>query len=246
MSGGPPPGGLLGRFENIKEKKTSKRIVPCDAATAEYHRTDFLKPHHLPVESVDHVANYAPSSNVNETRFHKGFARRSRADIQPDAARLERELICEMAREDRVHASLQATHEHKARHTFNVLTGEGVGRECEFRQVGKRILNPHGRMEATYAEHGKDAQNRIRSSKHRFFEPPQAQVADHRAATLLNEGMTETKRQTAVIGYGTAMKSRTRAQSTGASDNYAHLRGMPSEPAWEAPRFGNRSQIILG
>lgn len=243
---GPPPGGILGRFENIKEKKSSKRIIPCQAATSEYHRTDFLKPQHLPVDRVDHIANYAPSSNVNETRFHKGFARRSRADIQPDAARLERELVCEMQREDRVHASIQATREHKERHTFNLLTGEGVGRECEFRQIGKRILNPHGCMEATFAEHGKDAQTRIRNSRHRFFEPLPGLPADHRAATLLNEGLTETKRQTATIGYGTAMKSRTRAQSTGASDNYAHLRGVPAEPDWEAPRFGNSSQIVLG
>jgi len=245
-SSAPSGGGILGRFDHVREKPSMKKIVACSAATPEYARSDFLKPCHLPVEVVDRVANYAPSCDINETRFHKGFARRHRSDIQPDAARLEREFANECAREERAQAAIQATRDYKERVTFNVLTGEGVGRECEFPQTGKRIVNPQGNMHATYAEHGRDATNRMRNSRHRYFEPVAAPASTHRTMTLLNEGLTETQRQNTILGYGNAMKRRTRTQSCGAADNYAHLRELPPEPAWEPPRFSNESRIVLG
>jgi len=238
--------GLLGRFENVRERKSAKRIISCDAATPEYLRADYLKPHHLPLHQVDQVANYAPTSNVNETKFHKGFQRRHKSDIQPDAARLEKELACDFAREDRAAAQVDVAKQHKEKYTFNLLTGEGVGRECEFRQVGKKILNPFGCMEVVYSEHSRDASNRMKASKHRYFEHPQPELSEHRARTIFNEGFTETERQSAILGYGTSGKRRTRTQSCGAPDNYAHLKGRPAEPQWERPVNGNRSQIILG
>jgi len=241
-----PTGGIMGRFENVRDKKTSKRTIQCAAATPSYITHDFLKPNHLPLEKVDLEANYAPTSNINETRFHKGFSRRHKSDIQQDAARMESELNREMAREERAQASVEATRRYKEQVTFNILSGEGVGRECEFRQVGKKIVNPFGCMEATFSEHARDASNRTKNSKHRFFEhgcpPPQ----EHRVRNIFNEGLVETKKESAIIGYGTSGTRRTRSQSCGAPDNYAHLRALPPEPEWEKGKFGNRSQIILG
>merc|ERR1719191_1792028 len=176
----PPGGGILGRFENVRERKSAKRIIQCSAATPAFTQHDYLKPQHLPVDRVDHEANYAPSSNINETKFHKGFQRRHKADIQPDAARLEAEIQREIARGQRAQDCVDAARQMKEKITFNILTGEGVGRECEFRQVGKKIVNPFGCMEATFAEHARDASNRIKNSKHRFFEYPSVLPANER------------------------------------------------------------------
>lgn len=240
----PPGGGLLGRFENVRQRTSQKRIVPCYAATAEYLRNDYLKPMHLPIDRVDAEVNYAASSSMNETKFHKGFQRRNKAEIQPDAERLEVERTREFVREERAQASLAATIAYKERHTFNILTGEGVGRESEFRQVGKKVMNPLGSMEAVFSEHAKEANVRTKNSKHRFYDP--APPKEERTAHLFNEGLRETVRETAVLGYGSSGNRRTRTQSCGAADNYAHLRELPPEPSFEPPHYGNRSQIILG
>jgi len=250
-------GGILGRFENVRQKKSNKKMIPCDAATSEYLRADYLKPCHLPVDRVDDELNFGASSNMHETRFHKGFHRRHQSDIQQDAARMEAELTKDYTRDHRAHASAQATMDYKERHTFNILTGEGMGRESEFRSVGKKILNPFGCMDAVYAEHNKDASNRIKNSKHRFFEYQEtqqdpsatmrAQVAQQeRARAIFNEGMTQTNRETVVLGYGNNGKRRTRLQSVGVADNFAHLSAVPPEPEYEAPRPRNASQILFG
>lgn len=243
-----PGGGILGRFENVRERKSAKKIVQCAAATPAFSQHDYLKPTHLPLDRVDHEANYCPTSNINETKFHKGFSRKNKADIQPDAARLEAEVMREIVREERAKASVAATIEAKEKVTFNILTGEGCGREMEFRQVGKKIVNPFGCMEATYGEHSKDASNRIKNSKHRFFEYPAAPSYDNygRQENIFKEGLVHTKRESAILGYGSAGMRRTRSQSTGTCDNFQHLRALPPEPSYEQQHNGNYSQIILG
>jgi len=237
--------GILGRFENVRTKKSAKKIITCDAATPEYMRTDFLKPQHLPVERVDEEANFAATSNMNETRFHKGFHRPHQADIQSDAARLEHETVREMAREERAAAQAEAARLHREKHTFNILTGEGSGRDCEFRHVGKKILNPYGNMQATFAEHDRDERTRIKNSKHRFFEYP-APEKDVRTSNLFNEGLHTTVKESAVLGFGKSGVSRTRVQSCGVADNFVHLRALPPDPNYEPPRHGNASQIVFG
>merc|ERR1712072_1226863 len=162
------------------------------------------------------------------------------ADIQQDAARLEVEVHREMAREARAQASIEATREHKAKHTFNIITGEGEGRECEFRQVGKKIVNPYGCMEAVYAEHARDGSNRMKSSKHRFFEHTAVPSHD-RSKNIFNEGLVHTKRETAILGYGNNGVRRVRSQSCGTSDNFAHLKALPPEPTYEANHNSNYS-----
>mmetsp|Transcript_63207 Transcript_63207/g.142810 ORF Transcript_63207/g.142810 Transcript_63207/m.142810 type:complete len:251 (+) Transcript_63207:2-754(+) len=239
-------GGILGRFENVTTKRSAKRIIPCDAATSEYLRNDFLKPQHLPVDRIDQDVNYVARSDSNATKFHRGFHRRHKSDIQPDAARLEVELHRDLVREERARSSVEATKVIRDRHTFNILTGEGVGRECEFRQVGKKIVNPFGCMEATFTDHNKEATNRIRNSKHRYFECGGPQPKPERTHNIFNEGLRETVRESAVIGYGSSGNRRVRSQSCGASDNYSHLMRLPPEPQYETPHHGNRSQIILG
>eukprot|EP00928_Gymnodinium_smaydae_P096002 TRINITY_DN837_c0_g1_i1.p1 TRINITY_DN837_c0_g1~~TRINITY_DN837_c0_g1_i1.p1 ORF type:complete len:246 (+),score=40.96 TRINITY_DN837_c0_g1_i1:129-866(+) len=245
MEGEPQAGGLLGRFENVQTRRSCKRIIPCDAATPMYLMNDYLKPQHLPIDRVDQEANYHAASNLNETRFHRGFHRRHKSDIMPDAARLEQEVMRDFAREERARQSVEATREHKARHTYNILTGEGVGRETEFRPVGKKIVNPFGCMEAVFSEHSKDATNRIKNSKHRFFDHA-AEPKFVRQKNLFEEGLTQTTRETAILGYGNNGVRRTRCQSVGAYDNYAHTKGGHGEPDWEQPHYGNRSQIVFG
>lgn len=238
-------GGILGRFENVRTKKSTKRLIECDAGTPEYVRNDFLKPQHLPLDTVDQEINYSTTCNINETRFHKGFQRRHKADIQPDAARLELELTRAITREERAQASVEATIKFKEDNTFNILTGKGTGREGEFRQLGKKIINPAGCMESAYAEHTRDASHRIKNSKHRFFEHPAPQN-DERSRKLYNEGLSENARETAILGYGASISRRTRSQSCGTADNYAHLRALPPEPCFEQPHDKNRSRIVFG
>lgn len=238
-------GGILGRFENVRQQKSAKKIIACDAATPEYCRNDFLKPKHLPIESVDEEANFVASSNINETRFHKGFHRRHRSDIQSDAARLETEAAREIVREERNYAQAEAARQFREKHTFNIITGEGTGRECEFRHVGKKIVNPFGCMEAVFSEHQRDASNRLKNSKHRFFEYP-APPSEERATSIFNEGLKESTRETAILGYGRNGTRRTRGLSCGVADNYVHLRALPPDPEYEPPRPRNASQIVFG
>lgn len=131
------------------------------------------------------------------------------------------------------------------RHTFNIITGEGVGRESEFREIGKKVLNPTGAMHEIFPEHSKQATNRMRGGKHRFFEHP-GPANEGRAGNLFNEGLTHTVRENAIIGYGRGGVSRTRSQSVGVYDNAAHTRHIPERQPYEPPHYGNRSQILLG
>merc|ERR1712232_148769 len=229
----------------VRTKKSCKRIISCDAATPAYLSNDFLKPQHLPIDRIDQELNYHATSNMNDTRFHRGFHRRHKADIQQDAARMEVEVHREMAREARAQASIEATREHKAKHTFNILTGEGDGRECEFRQIGKKVVNPYGCMEGVFGEHAKDSTNRLKNSKHRFFQHD-AVPKFERMKNQFDEGLVTTKRETAILGYGSSGVSRSRTRSVGAPDNFSHTRGPHKEADWEAPHYGNRSQIIFG
>merc|ERR1712125_114387 len=120
--------------------------------------------------------------------------------------------------------------------TFNILTGEGEGRECEFRRIG---------MKAVFGEHAKDSTNRIKNSQHRFFQHD-AQPKFERMKNQFEEGLVTTKRETAILGYGSSGVSRSRTRSVGAADNFSHTKGPHKEPDWETPHYGNRSQIILG
>lgn len=227
----PPAGGLLGRFENMRERPSRKKIVTCDAATPEYLRHDFLKvangrPRTSANINVSHSYNYHPSSDLQETKFHRGFQRRAKADIQSDAARLDRELAQQWAREERDRAAIQIAKEMKNRCTFNILTGEGVGRECEYQPVGKRIVNPFGCMEAVFAEHARDTSNRTRQSGHRFFEVPAGSPGDPRSLRLYNDGLSNAQRQVAIIGSpASRLPARLRGASVGVADNFAHSQG---------------------
>jgi len=240
-----PSGGLLGRWENVTQKHSCKKMVPCEAATSEFQRRDYLKPQHMPASHVDGMANYAPVPDINQTRFHRGFQRRHQADIQQDAARLEYEVQKEMIRDFRNEQQVTHAKDMQYKSTFNIVTGEGHGRDQEFRQLGKKIINPFGSMQAVFAEHDKDLQNRVRASKHRFFDYPPTSTADPRMHNLVNEGLTETKRQTMIIGYGLG-NPRSKSDSRGVPDNYSHLRSGVKEPDFEKPRHGNHSQIVFG
>merc|ERR1719265_331190 len=101
------PGGLMARWDNMVTKHSAKKMIPCDAATSEFQRRDYLKPQHLPASHVDGQANYAPTPDINQTRFHRGFQRRHYSDIQQDAARLEYEAEKEYRRELNAHIQVE-------------------------------------------------------------------------------------------------------------------------------------------
>lgn len=237
-------GGLLGRWNHLTVAQSSKRIVDCEAAKSEYSKCDFLKPCNFPSGQVSAQLNYLPSSNLRETRFHRGFQRRMKCDIAPDAPRLAREADLEARRDSLMQLSVDVTKDMKENVTFNVLTGEGVGRESEFRKTGKRILNPTGGMETIFMEHDKDSLNRQRNSKHRFFEYP-APEKPPRTANLVQEGLFDTERASMIIGYGDGAP-RCKYPSYGVPDNYAHLRGNARPAQWEQTVHKNKSQIVFG
>lgn len=242
----PPGGGLLGRFENVRQRPSAKRIIQCDAATPEYMRCEYLKPYHGH-SSASSTGNYHPTSDMQETKFHRGFQRRNKAAIQPDAARMERELAQQWARDRRDQEAIEIAKALKERVTFNVLTGEGVGRESEYRPVGKRIVNPFGCMEAVFAEHARDTSNRTRQSRHRFFEVPAGHPADTRALALYNDGLTETRREASILGTPAAgLPARARTASLGVADNFAHFRGRTPTSTCEALPYSSRSQSTFG
>lgn len=237
-------GGLLGRWNNLSAAQSSKRIVDCAASRCEYSSWDFLKPTNLPSGQVSAACNYLPSSNLRETRFHRGFQRRMQCDIASDAPRLAREAELEAQREELQAISAAVTMDMKEKVTFNLLTGEGVGRESEWRKTGKKILNPAGVMETIFMEHDKDTRNRQRSSKHRIFEDPTPEKPA-RTVNLVREGLVATDRQSMIIGYGDGAP-RSKHPSYGVPDNYAHLRGGAGPPEWEKVKDKNKSQIIFG
>lgn len=240
-----PSGGLLGRWENVVTKHSAKKMIPCDAATSEFQRRDYLKPQHLPASHIDGQANYAPAPDMNQTRFHRGFQRRHASDIQQDADRLEYQAQKELRRDMNALRQTRSATDLHDRATFNILTGEGNGRDQEFRQLGKKIINPFGSMSAVFDEHHRDMTNRVRNSKHRYFEYPALQTQPPRELTLFKEGFTGTRRQTTVLGYGHAVP-RQKTESLGVSDNFTHLRTLPPEPRYEAPVDNNISQIVFG
>jgi len=235
-------GGLLARWEHVKVPPSSKRMVDCAAARPEYSRHEYLQQR----DTADvQATNYQAGPNIQETRFHRGFHRRHQSDIRQDAARLEMEQVREQRRDDRARQQVGAAVEYRDKVSFNPLTGEGIGRENEFRQVGKKVLNASGSMPRTFQEHHRDQRNRMIQSKHRFYEYPPPPVSGARAGTLASEGFTSTTKESTVLGYGNG-NPRTKLPSSGTYDNFAHLqrkdRGVQYEPVVDR----NRSQIIFG
>jgi hypothetical protein len=155
----------------------------------------------------------------------------------------------ELRRDERAHFQQTWAKEMQQKKTFNILTGEGQGRDCEFRPQGKRINNPFGVMNAVFAEHENDTQSRMRNSRHRFFDHTVAAGSPSRTArtrAIYNEGLTETKRETLNLGYGQA-NPWSKSASCGVADNFAHLRGgLPVDPQWEKPWNPGCSQIVFG
>lgn len=241
---GPSSGGLLGRWAGLKTVQSSKRMLDCAASQPQYRDWDFLKPQHFPRETATRELNYNPAPDVRETRFHRGFHRRPMAAIQSDAPRLEREQQLEERREMIAQQAVEVARDMKEKVTFNVLTGEGVGREEEFKKVGKRIINPTGTMEQIFMEHEADDITRQRSSKHRYFQHPAPEKLE-RTRNLVEEGLVHTKRESMIIGYGDGAP-RLKRESVGVPDNFAHMRGRARPVIWEETVDKNRSQIQLG
>jgi hypothetical protein len=217
-------------------------MVNCAAATPEYQRNEYLN-------SSDtgkvQATNYHAGPNIMETRFHRGFHRRHQGDIRQDCARTTMEQERERRRDERAERQVKSAIEFRQKATFDPLTGEGAGREDEFRQVGKKILNPHGNMSDVFMEHHRDARSRERSSKHRFYEYPPPPVAEHRAATLFNEGYMRTQKESCVLGYGNG-NPRTKLESVGVYDNFNHMQLRERSKQYEPIVDRNKSQIIFG
>ncbi|KAF4736526.1 hypothetical protein FOZ62_024352 [Perkinsus olseni] len=157
-------GGLLKRWENIRHPVSQKKMVVCDASTPEYRRGNYLK---ITEQPSGATLSYMPRPDLRETRFHRGFHRRHYSDIGQDIERLKLEDLRGRRGEAVAKASAEATRLDAQRCPFNVLTGEGGGRDEDFGGLGKAILNPTQSMSSIFLEHHRDEINRMRASKHR-------------------------------------------------------------------------------
>ncbi|KAF4699048.1 hypothetical protein FOZ63_033963 [Perkinsus olseni] len=209
-------GGLLKRWENIRHPVSQKKMVVCAASTPEYRRGNYLK---ITEQPSGATLSYMPRPDLRETRFHRGFHRRHYTDIGQDIERLKLEDVRGRRGEAAAKASAEATRLEAQRCPFNVLTGEGGGRDEDFRGLGKAILNPTQSMPSIFVEHHRDEINRMRASKHRFFEPFKPSPSSHRAKQLHTEGFTITQRESMILGR---VPGRHRLKSIGADDNFRH------------------------
>ncbi|KAF4653573.1 hypothetical protein FOL47_010435, partial [Perkinsus chesapeaki] len=183
-----------------------------------------------PASTPEHVrSNYLKSTE----RIPDGVAYHYRALEQSRDAR----------RESLARSSVEAALLNARECPFNILTGEGGDRDREFRGVGKAIVNPTQSMTAVFAEHYRDEVNRMRASKHRFFEPFQDAPSVGRATQLDREGFTVSQRESMIIG---TVPGRHRLKSIGIDDNFGHTRARFPEYAKEAMVDKNKSQIELG
>lgn len=130
-------GGLLARFDRIVARPSMKKQFlddPRMCCKCHYQDKDFLVGGG---SFTNDVMQYSPSPNINETKFHKGFHKRPQAAIGQDIDRLRLEMQRENRRDERVLRQTIAAKAMLQHDTFNPLTGEGKGRECEFPQLGR-------------------------------------------------------------------------------------------------------------
>lgn len=81
---------------------------------------------------------------------------------------------------------------------FNIFSGEGHGRVEEFKQLGKRIVNPRHTSEI-FSEHSRDELNRQRNSINRYEKPMPLSL--NRERQLASEGFLNSKKETMIIGW---------------------------------------------
>jgi len=219
-------------------------MVDCTAAQASYQQREFLYHDAMPqnYDPGQYGNNYHPGPNVRETKFHRGFQRRPQHAIQQDAARLEMEQHREDKRDEQAFYQSEFGKEIQRTGAFNPITG--VGRENEFRTLGKQILDPSKSLENLFPEHKVESKRRMQASKHRFFDP-EIEERDQRTATIIKEGLVDTKKTSMAIGYGDGVP-RTKLPSSGAADNFEHIRNRRRPPGYEAPINKNHSEIVFG
>lgn len=212
------------------------------AATAEFSNYDYLKPNQI----VSTEMNYYPTADLRQTRFHRGFQRRHQSDIRQDAQRLTLEENRQIKGEDRDRAIQDNWKAYKQDYKFNLLSGEGVGRDGEFKQVGKRILNPTHQNSAIFAEHGNEELRRLQQSRNRYGQYPPPEPSAYQSSQKAAEGFINSKKQTIILGYDPNNAPRFKLPSQGVADNFRHMRDQQEQPKYKAPKHKNFSQIQFG
>ncbi|CAD7972742.1 unnamed protein product [Amoebophrya sp. A120] len=246
---GPQTAGLLARFEagpRHKRSQSSKMILShLPAATPEYTKYNYLKPSGIATGSQE-TFNYHPTSDLRDTRFHRGFQRRHQTDIRQDAPRLNREYTVQQDRDARDEKRVEGWNNYTQDYTFNLLNGEGRGREAEFKSIGKRVINPVHDHAGCYEEHDRDQRNRGRQSMNRFYEYPPMRPSANRENQIVSQGFINSKPETVIIGYSTDAAPRLKMRSQGAQDNFAHLQDSSGVRNFAPRGDRNKSQIIFG
>ncbi|CAD7973762.1 unnamed protein product [Amoebophrya sp. A120] len=248
---GPNTVGMNARFDTLPlNPMSSKRILnhlPC--AIPQYVSDgDYLQQELA--SSASSVAlpvrgrNYLPGPDLRETRFHMGFQRRAQSEIRQDAPRLQRELQIQTNRDNYFQSVQDGWKNYKEDYTFNVLNGEGYGREGEFLQVGRRLLK--GPNSVLFSEHEKEKQMRERGGPFRYHAYPPMLPSKNQEKALASDGFLQTKRESVIIGYPRIdAAKRIKLPSQGTREIYAHLQDGATQ-AYYPPTTKTRSQIVFG
>mmetsp|Transcript_8066 Transcript_8066/g.19494 ORF Transcript_8066/g.19494 Transcript_8066/m.19494 type:complete len:343 (+) Transcript_8066:74-1102(+) len=244
---GPNTAGLLARFEARPRKAPSSKMIlsHLPAATAEHTRYNYLKPNGI-ADGSQETFNYHPSCDIRDTRFHRGFQRRHQSDIRQDAPRLQKEFGKQIGRDTADRARVDGWHNYKEDYTFNLLNGEGRGRDAEFKAIGKRVINPVHDHAGVFDEHDRDQRNRHRQSMNRFYEYPPMQPSANRENQIVAQGFISSNPETVIIGYSPDAAPRLKMRSQGAAENFAHLQDASGVRQFAPVRERNKSQIIFG
>ncbi|CAD7965811.1 unnamed protein product [Amoebophrya sp. A25] len=249
---GPKSYPFTARFEApsaVMRPGGSKLILshlPC-AQPAYVVKGDYLK---TTAGTNSATGNYLPTPNSQETRFHRGFYRRPQSEIRQDFSRLQREAKIQQKRDEYDEKVQEGWRAYQRDYTFNVLTGEGNGREGEFTNIGRRThrITAAGGTAALFAEHDKDTRIRERNSHLRYSGYPPSFPTKNQAAAQASDGFLQTQRESVIIGYPRIdAAKRIRLPSQGARDTLgSHLHDDPVLPDYPPNVGKTRSQIIFG
>ncbi|CAD7944494.1 unnamed protein product [Amoebophrya sp. A25] len=242
---GPGTSGIFSRFEARPQRKPSSKMIlrHLPSATPEYTVYNYLQPSGL--NDGEAPPNYHPAPDIRQTRFHRGFHRRHQSDIRQDAPRIQRERDIRDGKDSTDQRTVEGWDNYTKDYTFNLLSGEGKGRDAEFKAIGKRVVNPMHDY-SVYDEHDKDQRNRLRQGMNRFFEYPPPNTSANRHAQLVSQGFLNSKPENVIIGYSHDAAPRLKMRSQGVADNFSHLQDASGVRVFAPVRERNKSQIVFG
>eukprot|EP00743_Colponemidia_sp_Colp-15_P002686 GILK01002911.1.p1 GENE.GILK01002911.1~~GILK01002911.1.p1 ORF type:complete len:204 (+),score=26.53 GILK01002911.1:42-653(+) len=197
---------MLARWQDDTPVRSGKRIIP---KPAQFEKWDFLKAHPT-------GADLKSAPSLNETKFGKGFHRRNYDVIAQDKSRIIQERNRVEQSRTGEEKRVQNYAQWKESNTFNLLTGEGVGREKDYRRTGLKA--PDGATKDQLAKNNKlENDIRMRTSELRFFLPQEEGARRKQSLDI----PSTTVRKSAVLGYVKGV-----LPSLGVKDNFMYNHGL--------------------